>query len=214
MTWTKLDEDMPWRPPLMSVKSRSARHLHTEALVWSTKFGQDGVIPASSLRDFTDARSPKADAEMLVSAGVWERTEDGYLIVDSLEDQPTAEDVAKTQVLSRDRQRKQRQHRNGDHSLCDPDYCRAAKAQGVGANPKAPGKPKPPTQPEDTHPPVKAKPKAAPKSKAPATKAPAKAPAQDESRALHLRGYHSKCGRECPFGRDRLQSVADREMVS
>lgn len=98
-----------------------------EATVWCNEHETDGEIPMHGLRWITDEEDPVAAAELLVDAGLWETTPDGYRDLDFLDDQPSAEDVERTRVLARERQRRQRQHRNGDHSLCDPKYCRASR---------------------------------------------------------------------------------------
>jgi hypothetical protein len=100
--------------------------MYLEGLVWSNKQGTDGHIPRHAVRRVTDEEDPIGAAAELVDAGLWEETGDDWSIVGFLEDQPSRADVERIQTLARDRQRRQRQHRGGDHSLCDPRYCQAA----------------------------------------------------------------------------------------
>ncbi len=124
MTWTKLGDDFTDDPALLALP-RSVRLVHIEAMVWSNRHGTDGSVPAHALRRVTDDPDPDAAAEHLVARGKWRTVEGGWEIVGFLDDQPAAEDVQRTKELARARQRRLRQHRNGDHSLCDPQYCKA-----------------------------------------------------------------------------------------
>lgn len=126
MTWTKLGEDYADRPAMIRLP-RGVRHMHTEALIWCNRFGTDGAIPSAALTRLTDERDAESGAAQLVAAGLWKVTEDGWEIIDFKKDQPSAEDVERVAALARERQRRQRQHRNGDHSLCDPQYCRVTR---------------------------------------------------------------------------------------
>jgi len=130
MTWTKLSSDFAGRPALLSVP-RGARLLHVEALIWSNTHAQDGHIPGHVLTRITDELEPDKAAAGLVDAGVWEIADDGWQIVDSLDDQPSKADMDKVHELWRVRQRRQRQHRSGDHSLCDPRYCHVTRDSRV-----------------------------------------------------------------------------------
>jgi hypothetical protein len=125
MTWTKIGAEFLTDPKLLSVP-RGARLLHVEALVWCNEHGTDGAIPTHMLARISDEPDPEAAAGALVYVGLWKTSETGWTIVEFLGTQPSAADVERTQQRWRDRQRRQRQHRNGDHSLCDPKYCRQA----------------------------------------------------------------------------------------
>jgi hypothetical protein len=126
MTWTKLSGDFADRPGILSVP-RGVRFLHVEALLWSNVHNRDGNIPHYVLGRITDEPEPHKAAELLVNAGIWKETAEGWLVVDSLEDQPTAEDEEKKHALWRMQKRRQRQHRSGVHDLCDPRYCRQSR---------------------------------------------------------------------------------------
>lgn len=122
MTWTKVGTELPDDPRLIEV-GRGDRWLHLEALVWSNKHRTDGRISRRALARLTDHVNPERGAAELVRVGMWVETEEGWEVVDFLHDQPSADDVEKTQALARERQRRRRQHQAGDHSLCDPRYC-------------------------------------------------------------------------------------------
>ena len=132
MTWAKLSDDWADHPDIIAV-SRSARLLHLEALLWSLAQNQDGAIPARALGRITDADDPQADAAELVESGAWVATDAGWQLVNSMDDQPTAEEIDRQRQFARDRQARRRRHMAGDHALCKPEHCKYAEGvtQGV-----------------------------------------------------------------------------------
>lgn len=126
MTWTKLSDDSTDDPALLALP-RSIRLVHFEALVWCNRHGTDGAIPRHMLVRVTDEKNPTKAAKLLVAAGKWKQAEDGWEIVGFLDDQPSAEDVRNQKELARQRQRRQRQHKAGDHTLCNAKYCRGLR---------------------------------------------------------------------------------------
>jgi hypothetical protein len=126
MTWTRIGAELLTDPRFLDL-TRSQRLLHLEALVHCNAGGTDGVVRATHLRHFTDEKRAHDAARKLQDAGLWEPTEDGWLIVGFTDDQPSAEDVKRTRSFALARQHRQRQHRGGDHKYCDPKYCEKAK---------------------------------------------------------------------------------------
>lgn len=128
MTWTKLGDEFADDPRLLSVP-RGVRLLHLEALLWCNRHNTDGHLPAAALARLTDQRRPRDAAAQLVIAGLWEQSTapaDGWLLVGFLDDQPSKEDVLRSRDAARVRQQRSRQHKVGDHSLCEKWYCKAA----------------------------------------------------------------------------------------
>lgn len=126
MTWTRLD-DNHFAGTAQLALCRNARLLHIEGLVYANANLTDGFIPAVAMRIVTDDPDAIEDVRSLVGAGIWTDAVDGYQIVDFTEKQMSREDVEKVQELWAARQRRQRQHRLGDHSGCDSRYCTAAR---------------------------------------------------------------------------------------
>lgn len=123
MTWAKVDDRFNDDPRLLSLE-RGVRLLHIEGIVWCCRHLTDGHVPRYALAKVTDEPDAVNGVDALVEAGLWEPQGEGWLIVDYLRDQSSAADVENIRKLARDRQRKQRQHKAGDHSLCtDPRYC-------------------------------------------------------------------------------------------
>lgn len=125
MTWTKLDRRMIDGPEFEGIPA-GARLMHIEAMLYCNEHGTDGAISRAALGKLTGYTRRLEGARQLADAGVWHATDTGWTLPRFLEEQPSRHDTDRTTALSRQRQRKQRQHRNGDHSLCDPRYCRAS----------------------------------------------------------------------------------------
>ena len=136
MTWTRLPDDFTDRPEMLEV-SRSARLLHVEALVWCNRLLSDGRLPKGALPRISDSPDPEADVTELVKAGLWEPDADRGWRIDWT-DQEAADNVrerqaarAQTQKRYRERQAK---HVAGDHSMCDPRFCRGAVTGNATGN--------------------------------------------------------------------------------
>lgn len=126
MTWTKFSEDAADDPALLALE-RTYRLVWFEAMLWANRFATDGAIPRHMLSRITDCHDPDGAADFLVAAGKWKPSETGWEIVGFLDDQPSADEVRRTKELARLRQRRQRQHRAGDHTLCEVKYCPALR---------------------------------------------------------------------------------------
>src|SRR5512142_634797 len=87
-----IDTEILEHPDLLDLP-RGARLLNIEAIVWSRLHHTDGRIPRQALRKLTDEPDPVAAARLLTSAGRWVMTDIGWMIVDFLEKQWSAEKV-------------------------------------------------------------------------------------------------------------------------
>lgn len=135
MTWTKLGDTFTDDPRLLEV-TRSARMLHVEALVYCNRHLRDGHLPQGALGRITDAEDAPGDADQLVRAGLWDEVEGGWQI--DWTDQESAEEVRERQRYRADKQKRYRdrknRHERGDHSDCDPRYCKKAVTGHVTSN--------------------------------------------------------------------------------
>lgn len=104
MTWAKLDDAYPHHPKVLTA-GLEALGFDAAAMCYANRYGTDGVITASSLPAvYPAARSPKRLAAKLVEVGRWHeaghecpdcpQTDDGWVIHDFLEFNPTAEEAA------------------------------------------------------------------------------------------------------------------------
>lgn len=91
-------DDMTWR-------------VFTRALMWCAEQGTDGFVPRRYLVQLHPDGEQPASFDVLVQAGLWERTPNGYQLIDWDGElgQSTAEQVATQRANARERQRKYRQ---------------------------------------------------------------------------------------------------------
>jgi hypothetical protein len=97
--------------------SRDARMLHVEGTLETARMQSDGVLRRGLAR-FSDAVDPDALAEELEAAGLWERHDDGWFIVDFLKHNRGSDEVELSQAAYRKRQERSRRHKLGDHTMC------------------------------------------------------------------------------------------------
>lgn len=124
MTWTRLSDNFADRPDVLSL-SDAAFRAHVHALVWCNKQLTDGRVPERAVGLFTT--DPDVVSE-LVDVGMW--TPEGTAYVLDWSDQEPAERVLRgkehrAEKQARYRDRKSR-HDAGDHSVCDPRFCKSA----------------------------------------------------------------------------------------
>lgn len=156
MSWLKVD-DRALAGPVLGRVSRDARLMHIEALAWSMSYDGTGVVPKASLRRATDAEDVHALAAELVAAEIWTATDDDYQIVFMLDDQTTPEEMERQKEYARQKAARQRRHRVGDHSMCDPRFCRVKASESPVASPvtspvTSPVNHHTPTRPDPTRP--------------------------------------------------------------
>ncbi|MHB8960445.1 MAG: hypothetical protein ACYDAN_12530, partial [Candidatus Limnocylindrales bacterium] len=126
MTWLKVD-DRALADRAFNRVSRDARLMHIEALAWSMSYDGTGALDWQSLRRATDAGAIDELAKELVDAGLWEATGDGWQVRFMLGDQMTPEEIARQREYNRAKSERKRRHDRGDHSQCDPSWCRGAR---------------------------------------------------------------------------------------
>lgn len=88
MAWVRLDERFPEHPKVLAVGGDAA-WLHVCAIAYSNRNETDGFVPNNAIRALTDRRQPTKLAAALISAGLWEQADHGYVIHDYLEYQPS-----------------------------------------------------------------------------------------------------------------------------
>jgi len=125
MSWLKVD-DAAFDDPRFTALPRGARLLHLEALGYSMRHDGSGFIPTGSLSRLTDEPQPTAAVAALVAAGLWGETDGGWVVGWLLDDQITPDEIARQRAWNRARQERHRRHVMGDHSTCDPRFCRGA----------------------------------------------------------------------------------------
>jgi hypothetical protein len=110
VTWFKVDDRLPTHRKVLSIP-RGARRVAaigawTLCGAWVSGNGNDGHVPAHVLDDFGIPARAAAD---LVSCGMWKVSEDGYVIHDYLDYNPTGEQIANDRAAAAERQRRARE---------------------------------------------------------------------------------------------------------
>jgi len=112
VTWLKLSDD--YHDELGRIRvSDAAYRTHTEALGWVMRRETGGALSAQDVRRF--AESPNADqaVDELCDAGLWQRTDTGYLVRFHMEHQPEVEVLAARRESNAERQRRARRKAAG-----------------------------------------------------------------------------------------------------
>jgi len=112
MPWVKLDDRFPSHRKIALLSDRAFR-LHVSAICWSSENLTDGRIGDRELPLVAHIRGLKATAKQLEDAGLWDRTDDGWMIHDFLDYNPSREQILAERKKNAARQEKFRQRRNG-----------------------------------------------------------------------------------------------------
>ncbi len=82
MAWIKIDDQFFFRPKIL-VAGRDGRELYLAGMCYCAQFPGYG-IPDAMIRVFSQADDPLQATQALVDAGLWNKVEGGYRILDWL----------------------------------------------------------------------------------------------------------------------------------
>jgi hypothetical protein len=85
MAWVWLDDEMPEHPKVVGaagVVGDSALAAAVSGIAYSNRHLTDGHLPAAKVQGLTHHKRPAVVAQALVTAGLWEPVDGGYLIHD------------------------------------------------------------------------------------------------------------------------------------
>ena len=110
MPWFKLDDSFAVHPKVLHA-GNAATGLWVRCGTYSAQFLLDGHIPSKTVREFGNAR----EVASLLEVGLWVpcADDDGYLIPDYLEYNPSKEQVLAERAANRERQAKRRRNSHG-----------------------------------------------------------------------------------------------------
>lgn len=132
MTWVKLSDTFAIEPRWDAL-SVHAFACHVAAMCDCAQKLTDGRLTTKAVRRLPIVDDPEAAAVELVAAGLWQKTDDGYLIVDYLKDQELAADVEdRIQSKRRYDQEFQRDRRKASPQGLRVDEYRAKQAAAAG----------------------------------------------------------------------------------
>jgi hypothetical protein len=105
MTWVKIDDTFPDHPRVVGLTDAAFR-THVAGLCYSARYLTDGSIPTSALRSIGTRKA----ATELEEAGLWARSDHGWLIRDYLDYNPSRADVEGKREAARVRMARVRSH--------------------------------------------------------------------------------------------------------
>ena len=112
MPWVKLDDRFPSHRKVALLSDRAFR-LHVSAICWCAENLTDGHISDRELTLVAHVRGVKATAKQLEDAGVWDRVDDGWVIHDYLDYNPSRDQVLAERKKNAARQEAFRRRKNG-----------------------------------------------------------------------------------------------------
>jgi hypothetical protein len=133
MSWLKLSDDAFGSPRFIALP-RSVRLLYLELLAWRGAHQTelvDDVIPEQAFAYVTDAELSDGAIPSLLEAGAIVTAERGYQLVWWVDDQMKLDEVVARKKEANKRQERHRRHVSDDHTLCDPQRCRALIARAA-----------------------------------------------------------------------------------
>jgi hypothetical protein len=107
MSWVKIDDQMPRHPKLLGLgRDRlMCQGVWMDGMCYASAYLTDGVIPAAALE-----KGSERYAQLLVTAGLWEKIDGGYRVHDYHDYQPTRATVMESRRRNAERQSR---YRNG-----------------------------------------------------------------------------------------------------
>jgi len=108
--WVKLSDTFA-EDPRFEQTGPLAMALHVAALCYCSRQMTDGLVPQAVARRLLELADADQVVASLVTVGRWEATDDGYLIVDYLDDQFSREQIEGRRKTAAEK--KSRQRRNG-----------------------------------------------------------------------------------------------------
>ncbi len=121
MSWVKIDDQFVDHPKVVAAGPLAA-WLYVCGLTYCGRYLTDGWIPRGQVHRLADVEDTQALADRLVSVGLWEEVDDGYLVHDYLIYNPTAQKVKAARDLNTQRQAEWRdKHRDSDGQFAVDD---------------------------------------------------------------------------------------------
>ena len=103
MAWVRIDDQLSDHPKIVAA-GPDAAWLFIAGLCYAARYLTDGFIPDAQVRRLSDVKSPTSAAERLVSNGLWDAVEGGYVIHDYLDYNAASETVKERRQRNAERQ--------------------------------------------------------------------------------------------------------------
>lgn len=112
MPWVRLDDRFPSHRKVALLSDRAFR-LHVSAICWCAENLTDGYIGDRELPLVARLRNAKTVAQQLVDAGLWDRADDGWMVHDYLDYNPSRDQVLAERKKNAERQERFRRRKSG-----------------------------------------------------------------------------------------------------
>jgi hypothetical protein len=120
VTDARMPDRWLYQPEYDGLSDRAWRTM-TSSLMWSAGQGTDGVLPVTSLRFLHPLGVDEATAQELIDAGKWEKTGNGFQVLNWQKSQSLAADVEKQRDRNRENVKAYRA-RKGESPHDEDDY--------------------------------------------------------------------------------------------
>lgn len=107
MAWVRIDDQLSDHPKIVAA-GPDAAWLFITGLCYASRYLTDGFIPEAQVRRLSDVKNPSAAAKRLVSNGLWDVVEGGYMIHDYLDYNTDAETIKEHRKRNAERQSRHR----------------------------------------------------------------------------------------------------------
>lgn len=121
MTWARIDDGY-FDHPKISGLSQDAQLLHLRAILYSSRFLTDGVVPAHLLKVFVKKRVEKVVKELISCSLFVQKSDGNYEIKDYLEYQSSKKDVEELKEEARKRAQKYRDSKKNSTSVTETSH--------------------------------------------------------------------------------------------
>lgn len=135
MPWVRLDDRFPSHRKVALLSDRAFR-LYVSALCWSSENLTEGRILDRELPVITRIRGTRAAAKELHDAGLWDRTENGWVVHDYLEYNPDRSRVQAERAANAARQQAYRDRKRAEREAKQAARDAASNAPRNGVTPE------------------------------------------------------------------------------
>ncbi len=104
MPWVRLDDQFPDHPKIVAA-GPAAAWLYVCGLAYCARLLTDGFIPTGQVRKLADVPNAMKLAETLVKTGLWQASDEGFIVHDFLEYNPSSDKVRSEREAAKERMR-------------------------------------------------------------------------------------------------------------
>jgi len=133
VSWIKIDDQFADHPKVIAAGPLAA-WLYVCGLTYCGRYLTDGWIPDGQVRKLADIDDAAAQVQRLVDVGLWERVDDGYIVHDYLEYNPTGEKVRAERAANARRQAEWRERNRQDNGQFGDDVTDAESERNAPCN--------------------------------------------------------------------------------